>query len=91
MNAPTVEQPESFDFARHEQAAVAEYLRHAAFYGELAFSAKRIAEEALKRRSIRVHSIEARAKDPASFGKKAAKPSKNDPTKPMYPNPLRKH
>ncbi|MCR6666359.1 MAG: hypothetical protein NVV69_10170 [Methyloversatilis sp.] len=88
MNAPTVEQPESFDFARHEQAAVAEYLRHAAFYGELAFSAKRIAEEALKRRSIRVHSIEARAKDPASFGKKAAKPSKNDPTKPMYPNPL---
>lgn len=88
MNAPTVEQPEPFDFARHEQAAVAEYLRHAVFYADLALSAKRIAEEALKRRSIRVHSIEARAKDPASFGKKAAKPSKNDPTKPMYPDPL---
>lgn len=88
MNAPTVEQPEPFDFARHEQAAVAEYLRHAGFYAELASSAKRIAEEALKRRNIRVHSIEARAKDPTNFGRKAAKPSKNDPSKPMYPNPI---
>lgn len=88
MTAPTVEQPEPFDFARHEQAAVAEYLRHAGFYGELATSTKRIADEALKRRGIRIHSIEARAKDPASYGKKAAKPSKNDPAKPMYPNPL---
>lgn len=87
MNAPT-EQLEPFDFARHEQAAVAEYLRHAGFYAELASSVKRIAEEALKRRNIRVHSIEARAKDPASFGRKAAKPSKNDPSKPMYTNPI---
>jgi putative GTP pyrophosphokinase len=88
MNTLSQEHPEPFDFARHEQAAVSEYLRVAGFYSELAISAKRISEEALKRRDIRVHSIEARAKDPASFGRKAAKPSKNDPNQPMYPNPL---
>lgn len=82
------EQSDKFDFARHEQTAVSDYLRVAGFYSELAASAKRIAEEALKRRGIQVHSIEARAKDPASFGRKAAKPSKNDPNRPMYPNPL---
>lgn len=81
-------QSENFDFVRHEQTAVAEYLRHAGFYAELALCAKRIAEEALKRRSIRIHSIEARAKDAASFGKKASKPSKDDPTKPMYSDPI---
>ena len=81
-------QSENFDFARHEQSAVSEYLHHAAFYTELANSAKRIAEEALKRRGIRIHSIEARAKDPASFGRKASKPSKDDPSKPMYPDPI---
>lgn len=88
MNATTEEQQDKFDFARHEQAAVSEYLRVVSFYADLADSAKRIADEALKRRDIRVHSIEARAKDPASFGRKAAKPSKHDPSKPMYPNPL---
>ena len=82
------ELPDLFDFARHEQAAVTEYLRVASFYGDLASAAKRIADEAIKRRHIRVHSVEARAKEPASFGKKAAKPSKNDPNRPMYPLPL---
>lgn len=79
---------EKFDFARHEQVAVSEYLRVVGFYSELAASTKRIAEEALKRRGIIIHSIEARAKDAASFGRKAAKPSKNDPGRPMYPNPM---
>jgi putative GTP pyrophosphokinase len=88
MNAESQEQSDKFDFSRHEQAAVSEYLRVVGFYSELAVSAKRIADEALKRRGIRVHSIEARAKDPASFGRKAAKPSKNDPGRPMYLNPL---
>lgn len=77
-----------FDFIRHEQIAVAEYLRVVGFYTDLAQAAKRITEEALRRRSIRPHSIEARAKDPSSFGKKAAKPSKLDPNRPMYPNPM---
>jgi putative GTP pyrophosphokinase len=88
MSEPKEEQPLTFDFARHEQAAVTEYLHVVGFYSDLAVSAKRIAEEALKRRGIQVHSIEARAKDPASFGRKASKPSKHDPGQPMYPVPL---
>jgi ppGpp synthetase/RelA/SpoT-type nucleotidyltranferase len=58
------------------------------FYDDFAAAAKRIADEALRRRDIKIHSIEARAKDPVSFGHKAAKPSKNDPNRPMYPKPL---
>jgi len=81
-------QPEPFDFTRHEQVAVAEYLRVVGYYELLANSTKRIAEEALKRRGIQVHSVEARAKDPKSFGRKASKPSQQDPNRPMYPDPL---
>jgi putative GTP pyrophosphokinase len=88
MDIPIQEPLEEFDFARHEQTAVVEYMRVMGFYTELAASSKRIAKAALKRRHIQIHSIEARAKDPASFGRKAAKPSKNDPNQPMYPPPL---
>lgn len=84
----TSESQEKFDFSRHEQIAVSDYLRVSGFYADLAAVAKRIAEEALKRRGIHPQSIEARAKDAASFGKKAAKPSKHDPNRPMYPSPL---
>jgi putative GTP pyrophosphokinase len=88
MHETFEEQLEPFDFETHEQTAVTQYLRKVRFYQDLAEAAKNITEEALKRRNILVHSIQARAKDPRSFGKKAAKPSKNDPNKPMYPSPL---
>jgi len=88
MTQPNPDQAAEFDFARHEQTAVSEFLRVVTFYADLATATKRIADEILKRRDIRVHSIEARAKDPSSFGRKAAKPSKHDPNRPMYPNPI---
>lgn len=78
-----------FDFSRHEQESVAMYLREFGFIAELVTASKRIVEEMLHRRKIRVHSIEGRAKDPSSFGKKASKQSKHDPLRPMYPDPLR--
>jgi ppGpp synthetase/RelA/SpoT-type nucleotidyltranferase len=77
-----------FDFKEHEQAAVAAYLKSLGFYEDLAQVVKRIVEESLKRRGIRVHSVEARAKNPASFGRKAALPSETDPAKPKYTDPL---
>ena len=86
--APDSDPIEKFDFIGHEKAAVADYLQVVNFYADLAEAAKRIAEEALKKRHIKIHAIEARAKDPASFGKKAATPSDDDPLKPKYPNPL---
>ncbi len=78
----------AFDFKSHEQAAVASYLERHSFYEGLASVVRRIVEESLTRRGIKVHSVQARAKDPASFGRKAAQPSDADPTKPNYPNPL---
>ena len=80
---------EPFDFAKHEQEAVTQYLQVVNFFGDLADVGRRIADEALKRRDIRIHSIEARAKDPVSFGRKARKPAKDDPNTPMYPSPLK--
>jgi putative GTP pyrophosphokinase len=77
-----------FDFKAHEQVAVTAYLKRHGFYADLASVVKRILEESLKRRDIKVHSVEARAKDPSSFGKKAAQPSDADPASPKYPNPL---
>lgn len=77
-----------FDFKTHEQAAVTAYLKCYGFYENLASIVKRILEEALKRKDIKVHSVQARAKEPASFGKKATQPSEADPTKPKYLQPL---
>jgi ppGpp synthetase/RelA/SpoT-type nucleotidyltranferase len=79
---------QGFDFNVHEQQAVTAYLQKHAFYDDLATVVRRIVEESLKRRRINVHSVQARAKDPASFGRKAAQPSDGDPTKPKYAKPL---
>jgi putative GTP pyrophosphokinase len=78
----------SFDFKAHEQQAVTAYLQKHAFYEDLAAVVRRIIEEWLKRRGINVHSVQARAKDPASVGRKAAEPSDGDPTRPKYLRPL---
>ena len=80
---------EKFDFARHEQSAVSEYLKLVTFFEDVANANSRIVEEAIKRRDIQVHSVKGRAKDPASFGRKAAKPSESDPTQPKYLEPLK--
>ena len=77
-----------FDFAEHERSSIAEYLRQYAYYSDLADVLHRILHESITRREIKVHSVEARPKDPASFGKKAAQPSEIDPTKPKYPRPM---
>jgi hypothetical protein len=78
----------AFDFGAQEQAAVTAYLKCHRFYEDLASTVKRILEETLHRRGVKVHSVQARAKDPASFGQKAAQPSEVDPTKPKYSYPL---
>ena len=77
-----------FDFAAHEQRAVATYRERQGFYESLATIVKRILEEALKQKGKEVHSVQARAKEPSSFGKKAALSSETDPAKPKYPRPL---
>jgi putative GTP pyrophosphokinase len=80
--------PETFDFKRHEQNAVAEYLKVRDFYRDLAGAISRILDECLRHVGLNVHSVNARAKDPNSFGRKAAIPSESDANRPKYAEPL---
>jgi ppGpp synthetase/RelA/SpoT-type nucleotidyltranferase len=77
-----------FDFAQHKLKAVADYQKVKALYEEFALVVKNILAESLNESNILVHSIEARAKDLNSFGKKASKRSLDNPNKPKYLNPL---
>jgi putative GTP pyrophosphokinase len=73
----------------HARAAVAAYLEVHPFYGNLAEVTARVTEECLKKRGIKVHSVQHRAKQPSSFGRKVATPSEVDPNKPKYTDPLK--
>jgi ppGpp synthetase/RelA/SpoT-type nucleotidyltranferase len=77
-----------FDLKAHGETAVSRYLEVRDFYEDLASVVKRIVEECLKRRQIKILSVQARAKDPASFGRKAIQPADADPSRPKYPSPL---
>jgi putative GTP pyrophosphokinase len=83
------ETTDAFDFQSHADRAVTDYLQVHRFFLDLADSVRRVVEEALRRRGINVHSVQARAKDPQSFGKKAARPDERDPSRPKYADPLR--
>jgi putative GTP pyrophosphokinase len=76
------------DFREHERAAVAEYLKRQPFYVDLASAVARILEECLKKHQIKFHSVQHRAKDVSSVGRKAAIPSEVDPSSPKYTQPL---
>jgi len=80
---------EPFDFERHGQDAVAEYLTRREFYSDLAQTIERIVKECLKSRGVKIHSVTSRAKDPESFKNKAAARSDHDPTVPKYQDPVR--
>lgn len=78
----------SFDFVRHEQDAISQYLRVRPYYEELSSVVGRVIEECLSKRGITVHSVQHRAKDPVSFGRKAAIPSERKPERPKYEHPI---
>jgi putative GTP pyrophosphokinase len=80
---------EKFDFASHAQEAVNAYLKVQPFWSDVAAAVGRVIEQALKSRDIQIHSVQFRAKEPASLGRKASKPSDGDPNRPKYPEPLK--
>jgi putative GTP pyrophosphokinase len=77
------------DPSPHEQAAISAYLRVQPFYQDLASVVARLIQECLKKRQIKVHSVQHRAKDISSFGRKAAIPSDLNPDTPRYGDPLK--
>ena len=79
---------EGFDFENHRLKAIEAYQKVRPLYKEYADVIRNILSEAFKTQSIKIHSIEARAKTTDSFGEKASRPSPDDPNKPNYPHPL---
>jgi putative GTP pyrophosphokinase len=88
VNQPTAGS-EKFNFAAHEQQAVNAYLKVQPYWADAAAAVGRVIEQALKSRDIRVHSVQFRAKEPASFGRKASEPSESNPEQPKYRDPLK--
>lgn len=79
---------ERFDFDGHRLQAIEKYQKVRSLYEEYASVIRNILSEAFDAQSIKIHSIEARAKTIDSFGDKAATPARDNPNKPYYPNPL---
>lgn len=78
----------SFDFDEHARRAVSAYQKKQTFYDELSGVVAKILEECLKKRSIKVHSVQHRSKSIDSFERKAAIPSETDPQRPKYADPI---
>ncbi|MEH6952435.1 hypothetical protein V4R08_14040 [Nitrobacter sp. NHB1] len=72
----------------HADTAAVDYLKLQPFYVDLAEVVGRIIKQSLEGREVKIHSVQSRAKDAASFAVKAAMPSEEDPSKPKYTNPL---
>jgi putative GTP pyrophosphokinase len=78
----------SFDFDQHREAAVRQYRFVRGLYEEFAEVVRHILGEAFNEATVKIHSIEARAKSLKSFERKAARPSASDPNLPRYRDPL---
>jgi putative GTP pyrophosphokinase len=86
LNGGMIEKP---DLEVHAQAAVSAYLRVQQFYEDVASVVARVLQECVRKRGIKVHSVQHRAKDPASLERKATIPSDSDPDTPKYLDPLK--
>ena len=73
-----MENAPSFDFEGHRRQAVDAYAKIRSKYQEFAFAVRNILREAIERKELKVHSIEARAKSLDSFGDKAMRPSEEE-------------
>jgi putative GTP pyrophosphokinase len=82
------EYDEVFDFEKHSQVAIDQYRQVRPLYEDFSNVIKNLIFQVLNVHHIKVHSIEARAKDIESFAKKALAPSLENPYSPKYPEPM---
>jgi putative GTP pyrophosphokinase len=87
MTGPDKDTP-IFDFEAHRREAVDRYARVRQNFQEFAFVIRSILRDAIERKRLKVHSVEARAKSLESFGDKAMTPSEADPNVAKYNDPL---
>ena len=78
----------SFDFNLHREQSVEKYKQLRPVYEVFSKTVEGILQHVLKTESINFHSIEFRAKDLESFGKKAMTPSNESMDRPKYSDPL---
>jgi len=78
-----------FDFDAHRRVAIDQYAKIRPVYVDFAGVVRSILNESILRKSLKVHSVEARAKSLEQFGEKAMKPSVTNPNLPMYRHPLK--
>jgi ppGpp synthetase/RelA/SpoT-type nucleotidyltranferase len=79
---------DAFDFDGHRARAIEAYSAVFGLYEDFARSLQGILRAALDNAELRVHTLEVRAKDPESFGRKAARRSPDDLDQPRYSNPI---
>jgi hypothetical protein len=69
-----------FDFEEHRRKAVDTYVRVRSDYEEFAFAVRNILRETIRRRNLRVHSVDSRAKSLKSLETKLPDVPKKTPT-----------
>jgi putative GTP pyrophosphokinase len=80
--------PAAFDFDTHRRTAVDEYARKRPIYNDFADVVRRTLQESIRHKSLKIHSVDARAKSLEGFGAKVMRPSEADPSRPKYDRPL---
>ncbi len=88
MGGSVEDEDATFDFETHRRIALDDYARVRPLYEAFSFCVRDILVDAVDRKSIKVHSIEARAKTLESFGTKVTTPSEENPDRPKYNDPL---
>ncbi|MFF2907322.1 GTP pyrophosphokinase family protein [Paenibacillus sp. NPDC057934] len=78
-----------FNFEEHRHKAEYEYMKIQPLYKAFSIALDSILRNCLEINDVYYHSIESRSKEVESFGKKAFKPSNEDPRKPKYKDPLK--
>jgi ppGpp synthetase/RelA/SpoT-type nucleotidyltranferase len=79
---------ETFDFDQHRHDAEESYRSVRGHFESFAETIRTLLGVALADRGIRVHSVQARAKEVESFGRKAGSPSDDTPNSPKYQSPM---
>ena len=77
-----------FDFSEYRRVATEKYGRVRSDYEAFAEIVRDILRAALEEKDINVNSVEARAKELESFGKKAETESESNPNEPKYSDPM---
>ncbi|WP_234711396.1 GTP pyrophosphokinase [Mycolicibacterium llatzerense] len=88
LSGSTSAEAVAFDFDGHRISAEEAYRQVRGTYEDFANTIRDILTDTLRHAGLTIHSIEARAKELDSFGKKAASPHEEEPEKPKYAHPL---